>query len=92
MWYGSRTERGPKTAIGLAVSLDGVDWYKYPHNPVLRPDPARPWESHYTTSQSVVRLADGSIRMWYAGHTNPQHVNKYFAINTVVWESAPPTE
>lgn len=95
MWYGSRLVSGPRTAIGFAVSLDGITWYKHPNNPVLRPDPSRPWESHYTTSQSVIRLADGSFRMWYASRTKPPHVNKYYAISTAVWEpanasSAPP--
>ncbi|WP_145365546.1 hypothetical protein [Stratiformator vulcanicus] len=86
MWYGSRTKPGPRTAIGFAASTDGITWHKHPNNPVLRPDPERPWESHYTTSQSVMRLNDGSFRMWYASRKKPPHVNKYFAINTAVWK------
>ncbi|HUT37085.1 MAG TPA: acetylxylan esterase [Planctomycetota bacterium] len=86
MWYGSYWREQPdKTAIGFAVSLDGWRWYKHPQNPVLRPDPARPWESHYTTSQSVLRLADGSWRMWYASRKKPPFTNMYFAINTARW-------
>jgi len=60
-------------------------WHKSPHNPVLRPDPQRPWESHYTTSQSVLRLEDGSFRIWYASRKEPPFRNKYFAINTARW-------
>jgi hypothetical protein len=86
MWYGSywAAERN-KTALGFAASLDGLSWYKSPHNPVLRPDPRREWESHYTTSQSVLRLPDGSWRIWYAARTKPPFVHKYFAIGTATW-------
>lgn len=87
MWYGSYWKARPNTtAIGVAASLDGQHWYRSPHNPVLRPDPSRPWESHYTTSQSVLRMADGSFRIWYASRKKPPFVNKYFALNTAVWE------
>ena len=86
MWYGSYwSQEANKTAIGFAASSDGLRWYKHPHNPVLRPAPDRPWESHYTTSQSVLRLEDGSFRIWYASRKKPPFLNKYFAINTARW-------
>tara|TARA_B100000809_G_scaffold206530_2_gene208626 strand:- start:938 stop:1957 length:1020 start_codon:yes stop_codon:yes gene_type:complete len=87
MWYGSYWKERPNTtAIGMAVSADGLTWHKHPDNPVLRPDPERPWESHYVTSHSVIRMADGSFRIWYASRTKPPFVNKYFAINTATWQ------
>ena len=87
MWYGSYwKERGNTTAMGFAVSLNGLKWYKHPGNPVLRPDPNREWESHYVTSQSVMRLPDGSFRIWYASRKKPPFVNKYFALNTALWK------
>lgn len=87
MWYGSYwSERANTTAIGFAASADGLAWHKHPGNPVLRPDPQRPWESHYVTSQSVMRLPDGSFRIWYASRKKPPFVNKYFAINTAIWK------
>jgi hypothetical protein len=87
MWYGSYwSAQAQKTALGLAVSLDGVRWYKNPHNPVFTPDPARSWESHYTTSQSLMRFADGTWRIWYASRKQPPFVNKYFAIGTATWK------
>ena len=87
MWYGSYWSEQPhKTALGFAVSADGLEWHKHPQNPVFRPDPARAWESHYTTSQSVVRFADGSFRIWYASRKAPPFVNKYFAIGTARWD------
>jgi predicted GH43/DUF377 family glycosyl hydrolase len=86
MWYASYlTENRETTAIGFAVSLDGVSWHKHPQNPVLRPDPQRPWESHYVSSQCVMRMEDGSFRMWYASRKQPPFTNLYFALNTALW-------
>ncbi|MCA9073993.1 MAG: hypothetical protein KDA93_03090 [Planctomycetaceae bacterium] len=86
MWYGSYwTARESTTALGFAVSDDGVTWHKHPGNPVLRPDPDRPWESHYVTSQSVMGLPNGTFRIWYASRKAPPFINKYFAVNTAVW-------
>lgn len=90
MWYSSywwwNAEDGPrKTAIGFAVSEDGIVWHKHPQNPVLRPDPALPWESHFNSSESVVRLADGSWRIYYGCRKEPPWVNKYFALSTAAW-------
>ncbi|HEX2474841.1 MAG TPA: hypothetical protein VHK01_08850 [Lacipirellulaceae bacterium] len=87
MWYGSYLSSDrQKTAIGFAVSEDGVTWHKHPDNPVLRPQDDRPWESHYVTSQSVIRLPDGRFRMWYASRKAPPFVNLYFAINSATWD------
>jgi predicted GH43/DUF377 family glycosyl hydrolase len=87
MWYGSydHSVRRETTAIGFAASTDGEHWHKHPQNPVLRPDPERPWESNYVGSGSVMRLADGSFRYWYASRKQPPFLNLYFAINTARW-------
>jgi hypothetical protein len=86
MWYGSYwAAQRDKTALGFAASLDGLKWYKNPHNPVFTPDPRRPWESHYVTSHTVLRLADDSWRIWYASRKAPPFTNKYFALNTAKW-------
>ena len=87
MWYGSYWhEQNLNTALGCAVSEDGISWKKNQDNPVFRPDPTHLWESHYTTSQSVMALGDGSYRIWYASRKEPPHVNKYFAIGTAKWD------
>ncbi len=90
MWYGSYQKRrkgeGAKTALGFAVSPDGIRWTKYAGNPVFGPDASRAWESHYTTSQTILPLADGSWRIWYASRSKPPFVHKYFAIGTARWE------
>ncbi len=86
MWYGSYWKgEASKTAIGFAASTDGRTWHKHPENPVVRPDSSRAWESHYNTSHTVLRLADGSFRIWYASRTKPPFVHKYFAIGTAHW-------
>jgi hypothetical protein len=91
MWYGSydRAIRRETTAIGFAASLDGLTWHKNPSNPVLRPDPSRPWESNYVGSGCVLHLADGSFRYWYASRKAPPFLNLYFAINTARWSGPP---
>jgi hypothetical protein len=86
MWYGSyTTSRRQETAIGFAASTDGLSWHRHPNNPVLSPDPKRAWESNYVGNQSVIRLPDGSFRMWYASRKKPPFRNLYFAINTAKW-------
>jgi len=89
MWYGAYWKaRAATTALGFAVSENGVDWKKHPQNPVLRPDPKRAWESHYVTSESVHIRNDGSLQIWYASRKQPPFINKYFALNTAVWRRA----
>lgn len=87
MWYGSydHAHRRETTAIGLAASLDGRQWFKNPHNPVFRPAPDRDWESNYVGSGSVLQLPDGSFRYYYASRKAPPFRNLYFAINTATW-------
>ena len=93
MWYGSYWSAFEgKTAIGFAVSSDGINWHKNPHNPVFRPEPSREWESHYTTSESIMQLPDGSWRMWYASRQKPPFDHKYFAIGTAHWEGIGPSK
>jgi predicted GH43/DUF377 family glycosyl hydrolase len=87
LWYGSYSDQTRDyTAIGFAVSEDGITWHKHPQNPVLRNDPDRPWESNYVTSESVMRLPDGSFRIWYASRKAPPFKNLYFALNTARWD------
>lgn len=86
MWYTSyETEDKLKVAIGFAVSEDGIQWHKHPHNPVLQPDPHRPWESNYVSSGSTIRMPDGSFRMWYFARKQPPFLNLYYALGTAKW-------
>lgn len=87
MWYGSYSQMDPMmTALGVAVSHDGSTWQKSDHNPVFGPDGVRSWESHYTTSQTVLRLPDGRWRIWYGARPAPPFDHKYFAVGTAVWD------
>ena len=87
MWYGAYSEQGNQhTALGVAVSVDGIHWTKSEHNPVFGPDPSRAWESHYTTCQTILPLPEGGWRIWYASRKAPPFVNKYFAIGTARWD------
>jgi dienelactone hydrolase len=94
MWYGSYWTAGgarqPKTALGYAVSIDGMRWFKHAENPVFKPAESRPWESHYVTSHGVTfDQQSGSMRMYYASRKKPPFRNKYYAINTAVWNGVP---
>jgi predicted GH43/DUF377 family glycosyl hydrolase len=53
--------------IGLAFSGDGVNWRRYPQNPVLKFGPGF-YDSWYTRFPSVI-LDNGTYKMWYTGHT-----------------------
>ena len=91
MWYGSYSAHGAadmKTALGFAFSEDGLSWSRHPSNPVFGPHERNDWESHYTTSQSVLRLPDGSWRMWYASRPKPPFEHKYFAIGTAAMKGS----
>lgn len=93
MWYGSYwTANSKKTALGFAVSSDRTAWARSEANPVFTPETAHGWESHYTTSQSVMRLPDGTWRIWYATRPQPPFVHKYFAIGTAHMKTFPAAE
>ena len=94
MWYGSyhAKRHEPFTSLGMAVSDNGIEWRKSDVNPVFGPpsDPTgREWESNYTTSQTVLPCADGSLRIWYASRPAPPFTHKYFAIGTARWADPP---
>jgi predicted GH43/DUF377 family glycosyl hydrolase len=78
MYYASYTVYGQNTAIGMATSSDGVTWTKNSDNPVLEPTPGSPYDSTYTSSQSVIRDGD-HYKMYYAARINQNH--KYYSIN-----------
>jgi predicted GH43/DUF377 family glycosyl hydrolase len=85
MLYGCYWNDPDHTALGFAASADGYTWKKNPSNPDFRPEPKHDWESNFTTSQTLMRLPDGSFRVWYAGRRQPPWSNLYFAIGTARW-------
>jgi hypothetical protein len=71
MMYGCYWRDDKHTALGFAVSKDGLTWTKHPDNPVFRPEPSHDWESNFTTSHTLLPLAEGGFRLWYAGRRQP---------------------
>ena len=52
--------------VGYATSSDGVNWTKYPANPVFGPA-ASGWDSTEILSPSVFIDVNGRFHMWYVG-------------------------
>jgi predicted GH43/DUF377 family glycosyl hydrolase len=75
-WTG-HPEKKTATAIGMATSKDGLAWTKSPDNPVLTPTPGSPFDSRYTSAQSVMKDGD-RYRMYYGARIDMIH--KYYAI------------
>lgn len=66
MWYSCAGER---RSIGLATSTDGIQWQKYPENPVLKP--SQDWEDQFMAPTSVLYV-NGTFYLYYwsPGHAN----------------------
>jgi predicted GH43/DUF377 family glycosyl hydrolase len=52
--------------IGYATSDDGIEWVKYPGNPVIKFGPAETWNSTQIISGPVLVEGD-TLKMWYLG-------------------------
>ena len=76
MWYQGRDYFG-ETAIGYAVSIDGVEWHKSPHNPVLVPA-----DLGLSTigGPEVLLSEDGRLRAWVHGTTGAEPRRRIFAL------------
>lgn len=76
MWYTGNTVLG-ETALGYAVSTDGVRWHKFPGNPVLRP-----LDVGLQVIGSPAVLADeGELRMWLHGRADDPRLHIYGLTN-----------
>jgi predicted GH43/DUF377 family glycosyl hydrolase len=64
MLYTSRSASGPQT-IGLAQSLDGISWSKFPGNPVLTGGGVANWDWTIRAGSVVVR--ENTLQLWYSG-------------------------
>jgi predicted GH43/DUF377 family glycosyl hydrolase len=69
MWYQGNTDPGTNhSAIGLAVSLDGINWTRSSGNPVLsRRDPQSFWDGMWTESPVLVKVGPTQWRLFYSG-------------------------
>jgi predicted GH43/DUF377 family glycosyl hydrolase len=61
MWY--EGSDGNVRQLGLALSRDGVHWWKYPHNPVLRAGP-EPYDQ-FAAGHGTVLYEHGLYKLWY---------------------------
>ena len=61
MWYSGHNNY--YWSIGYAVSLDGINWFKYPYNPILT------WDNNVSNPRHFITpsvLKDGDIyKMWF---------------------------
>jgi len=77
MWYEGRDYFG-KTAIGYAVSTDGIEWHKAPQNPVLVPEDI----GLTSVGGPEVHLAgDGRLRAWVHGVIEGESRRQIFALS-----------
>ena len=65
MWYSAGEEYEPN-AIGYATSLDGINWQKYPFNPIFQPVKENDWEKDRVTACQVIPVSDW-FYMFYIG-------------------------
>jgi len=66
MWYSAGDNHEPHS-IGYAESSDGLNWRRYPRNPVLSKNPACLWEQHKVVASHVLKH-EGYYYMFYVGH------------------------
>jgi predicted GH43/DUF377 family glycosyl hydrolase len=68
MWYSGYD--GSVQTIGYATSSDGLNWSKWPGNPILVVEPDS-WEGISLGVSDVHFLADGTVQLWYNAGTPP---------------------
>ena len=82
MYYFGDNDNNPlNSAIGLAISNDGIHWKRYTHNPVLRPGKNGDWDSLYIESPTVV-YAKGKYFMYFSGVDSSYKVRIGMALST----------
>jgi predicted GH43/DUF377 family glycosyl hydrolase len=65
MWYcGYDSHEVGSKKIGYATSPDGINWTKYPGNPVLKPDPYPSYDFAGIWNPMVIKDGD-TYKMWY---------------------------
>jgi len=77
MWYEGRNFFG-ETSIGYAVSTDGIQWHKYPGNPVIEPEDLG---MASIGGPDVHLLADGPLRAWVHGTTDTDVHRRIFELH-----------
>jgi predicted GH43/DUF377 family glycosyl hydrolase len=65
MWYSANSSIDT-ASTGYAVSSDGINWTRYPGNPIMRPGPAGSWDAAEADVASIL-LEGTTYKMWYIG-------------------------
>ncbi|MEO0091844.1 MAG: T9SS type A sorting domain-containing protein [candidate division WOR-3 bacterium] len=67
-YYGDDVDTFPphNPAIGLATSINGINWTKHPQNPLLTKGDSTSWEGKWIESPAVL-YDNGIFKMWYTG-------------------------
>jgi len=63
MWYSGLATLAPQQWLGYATSTDGINWTKWPTNPIVDSCPS--WGDWGYTPGTVLKY-DGNYHMWYA--------------------------
>ncbi|MBN1944539.1 MAG: hypothetical protein JW797_02635 [Bradymonadales bacterium] len=66
MFYSGRISDGGASGIGLAISDDGIDWTRYPDNPVIPQGETGAWDDSFV-QRAYPLLENDTLRMWYTG-------------------------
>jgi predicted GH43/DUF377 family glycosyl hydrolase len=76
MWYLGTDDQGDALKqVGYATSTDGLQWTRYPHNPIIGVNPRLHWEAKAIAVPRVIR-DDRLYKVWYCSY--PQ--NNTYAI------------
>jgi predicted GH43/DUF377 family glycosyl hydrolase len=87
MWYTSLKNDFTYKWIGYATSPDGINWTKYPDNPVLGLGTSA-WEDAGPYSCSVMPVT-GGYKMWYAACAYPSQISNIgyaTSVDGIVWQ------
>ncbi|MBC8376160.1 MAG: hypothetical protein H8E26_08930 [FCB group bacterium] len=55
--------------VGIAYSPDGIQWTRYPSNPIIPHGAVGSWNEETSTGPSIAIIEQGLYRMWYAGNS-----------------------
>jgi len=55
--------------VGIAYSPDGIQWTRYPNNPLIRHGETGSWNEETSTGPSIAILEQGLYGLWYAGNS-----------------------
>ncbi len=86
LWYVADVKgQAGETALGFAVSADGLKWTKHPQNPVFRPG-----KNEAISHPTVKRMPGGEFRIWYASRPTTAPDYQATGIRTIVWKPGKP--